>query len=84
MTITTDISNRTAHLLAITKRGDDAFNPRDLAEMNAVHDHGMIVDMPGNGEPIRGRDAHAAAMRQMFSTFPAVAEPGRSRTGQRP
>jgi SnoaL-like polyketide cyclase len=72
MTLTTDISSRTAHLLAIMKRGDAAFNSRDFAGMNAVHHPDMIVHMPGNGEPIRGRDAHAAAMKQMFSMFPDV------------
>ena len=84
MTITTDISSRTAHLLALMKRGDDAFNSRDFAAMNAVHHPDMIVHVPGNGEPICGRDAHAAAMKQMFSMFPAAAERGRSWTGQRP
>jgi ketosteroid isomerase-like protein len=84
MTITTDISSRTAHLLTITKRGDDAFNSRDSTAMNAVHHPDMIGHMPGNGEPICGRDAHSAAMKQMFSMFPSAAERGRSRTGQRP
>lgn len=40
--------------------------------MNAVHHPNMIVHMPGNGQAILGRNAHADAMRQMFSMFPDV------------
>jgi len=54
------------------KTGDDSFNARDFAAMNAVHHPGMIVHLPGIGEPLLGRDAHAAAMRQMFEMFPDV------------
>ena len=31
MTNTTDGTSRTAHLLALMKKGDDAFNARDFA-----------------------------------------------------
>jgi hypothetical protein len=54
------------------KEGDDAFNSRDFAAMDAAHHHDMIVHMPGNGQPILGRRAHAAAMTQMFEIFPDV------------
>jgi hypothetical protein len=72
VTITTDATDRTAHLLALMKQGDDAFNSRDFVAMDAVHHPDMIVHMPGNGDVIRGRDAHTVAMKQMFSIFPDV------------
>ena len=30
-------TSRTAHLLELMKKGDDAFNSRDVAAMNAAH-----------------------------------------------
>ena len=72
MPITTSNTDRTAHLLALMKKGDDAFNSRDVAAMNAVHHPDMIAHIPGNAEPIRGRAAHAAAMAQFFHIFPDV------------
>ena len=54
MTTTTDTS-RTAHLLALMKQGDDAFNARDFAAMNAMHHPDMIAYVTGNAEPIYGR-----------------------------
>jgi hypothetical protein len=65
-------SGRTAHLLALMKKGDDAFNARDLAGMDAVHHPSMIAYVTGNAEPIYGRAAHAAAMKQFFGLFPDV------------
>ncbi len=65
-------TNRTAHLLALMKKGDDAFNARDFAAMDAVHHPDMIAYVTGNAEPIYGRAAHAATMRQMFRIFPDV------------
>jgi ketosteroid isomerase-like protein len=72
MTATTDNPGRTAHLLALMKQGDDAFNSQNVAAMNAVHHPDMTAHIPGSAEPIRGRDAHAAAMGQFFQTFPDV------------
>ena len=72
MPVTTSNTDRTAHLLALMKKGDDAFNSRDVAAMNAVHHPDMIAHIPGNAEPIRGRAAHAAAMAQFFHIFPDV------------
>ncbi len=60
------------HLLALMKRGDDAFNARNVAGMDAVHHPNMIAYVTGNAEPIYGRAAHAAAMKQFFSIFPDV------------
>ncbi len=72
MTTTVDSTSRTQTILALMKQGDDAFNARDFAAMNAVHHPDMIVHMPGNGQPLLGRNAHAAAMKQMFGMFPDV------------
>jgi ketosteroid isomerase-like protein len=66
----TDTTNRTAHLLALMKKGDDAFNARDLAAVDAVHHPDMIAYVTGNAQPIYGREAHAAAMQQMLRMFP--------------
>jgi SnoaL-like polyketide cyclase len=70
MPTTTDASNRTAHLLALMKKGDDAFNARDLAAVDAVHHPEMIAYITGLAEPVYGRKAHAAAMAQMLRIFP--------------
>jgi SnoaL-like polyketide cyclase len=72
MTSITHSTDRTAHLLALMKHGDDAFNSRDFAGMNAIHHPDMIAHIPGNAEPLRGREAHAAAMSQFFRIFPDV------------
>jgi hypothetical protein len=71
MATTTDDPGRTAHLLALMKQGDDAFNTQNVAAMYAVHHPDMIAHIPG-AEPIRGRAAHAAAMEQFFRIFPDV------------
>ena len=72
MTATTETTSRTAHLLALMKKGDDAFNARDVAAMDAVHHPDMIAYVTGNAEPLYGRAAHAAAMAQFFRMFPDV------------
>jgi hypothetical protein len=63
---------RTAHLLDLMKQGDDAFNTRDFAAMDAIHHPEMIAHVTGSAEPIYGRAAHAEAMKQMFAMFPDV------------
>jgi ketosteroid isomerase-like protein len=72
MSTTTGNANRTSHLLGLMKRGDDAFNARDIAAMDAVHHPDMIAYVTGNAEPLYGRAAHAAAMEQFFRIFPDV------------
>ncbi len=72
MPTTTHNTSQTAHLLALMKQGDDAFNSHDFAAMNAVHHPDMIAHMPGSPEPIHGRAAHTAAMQQFFRIFPDV------------
>jgi hypothetical protein len=63
-------TGRTAHLLALMKKGDDALNARDFAAVDAVHHPDMVAYITGNAEPIHGRVAHAAAMQQMLRIFP--------------
>src|SRR5690242_21636889 len=70
MPTTTDTNSRTARLLALMKKGDDAFNARDFAAVDEVHHPGMIAYITGLAEPVYGKEAHAAAMRQMLRIFP--------------
>jgi len=71
MAASTD-AGRTSHLLALMKQGDDAFNDRDVAAMNAVHHPDLVAYVTGNAQPIYGREAHAAMVQQMFRIFPDV------------
>jgi hypothetical protein len=52
------------------KKGDDAFNSRDFAAVDAVHHPDMIAHITGSADTIYGRVAHAAAMKQMLRIFP--------------
>jgi hypothetical protein len=70
-TITRNIS-RSAHLLTLMKKGDDAFNSRDFTAMKAVHHPDIIAHVAGSAEPIKGQPAHAAMMKEMFRMFPDV------------
>lgn len=72
MITTKQDNSRTTHLLALMKKGDDAFNSRDIAGMKAAHHLDMIAHVTGNAEPVYGEPAHAALMKQMFSIFPDV------------
>ena len=72
MNTVTDNISRTAHLLALMKMGDDAFNSRDFAAMKAVHHPDIIAHISGSAEPIKGQPAHAAMMKAMFRTFPDI------------
>src|SRR3954453_23324792 len=72
MATTTIDTSRTAHLLARMKEGDDAFNARDVAAMDAVHHPDMVAHIAGSAEPLIGRSAHAAAMEAFFRIFPDV------------
>ena len=72
MATETQITSRIEHLLELMKQGDDAFNSRDFAAMDAVHHPDMIAYVTGNAEPLYGRAAHAAAMKQFFGMFPDV------------
>ena len=70
MATMTDNATRTAHLLALMKKGDDAFNARDFAAVDTVHHPDMVAHITGNAQPIYGSVAHAAAMQQMLRIFP--------------
>jgi hypothetical protein len=72
MTTTTHGTSRTAHLLALMKKGDDAFNARDFATTKIIHHPGMIAYITGLAEPVYGREAHDAAMQQMLAIFPDI------------
>src|SRR5262245_61607467 len=70
MATITDTATRTARLLALMKKGDEAFNARDFAAVDTVHHPDMVAHIPGNAQPIYGSVAHAAAMQQMLRIFP--------------
>lgn len=72
MVATTQHTSRTTHLLALMKKGDDAFNSRDLATMKATHHPDMVAYVTGSKEPVRGEPAHAKLMQGMFRSFPDV------------
>jgi ketosteroid isomerase-like protein len=65
-------TSRTARLLELMKQGDDAFNARDFAGMDAVHHPDLIAYVTGSAQPLYGRPAHAEAMKGMFRSFPDV------------
>ena len=65
-------TSRTAHLLELMKKGDDAFNSRDVAAMNAAHHPDIIAHIMGIPDPVLGRVAHAAMIQQMIRVFPDI------------
>jgi hypothetical protein len=72
METTTNNTSRTSHLLALMTKGDDAFNARDFAGIDAVHHPDMVAHITGIAEPIYGREAHSAAMKQLLQIFPDI------------
>ena len=70
MATTTHNASRTAHLLELMTKGDEAFNARDFEAVDAVHHPDMIAFITGLAEPVYGREAHAAAMQQFLRSFP--------------
>ena len=70
MATMTDNATRTAHLLALMTKGDEAFNARDFVAIDTVHHPDMVAHITGNAQPIYGSVAHAAAMQQMLRIFP--------------
>ncbi len=64
--------DRVAQNLALMKQGDDAFNGRDVAGMDARHHPDMVAHVTGIPAPILGRTAHAAVIAQMIGIFPDV------------
>jgi SnoaL-like polyketide cyclase len=70
MATTTNTTSRTAHLLELMTKGDDAFNARDWEAVDAVHRPDMVAHITGLAEPIYGSEAHSAAMQQFLRSFP--------------
>ena len=70
MATTTHNTSRTAHLLELMRKGDDAFNARDWDTVDTVHHPDMVAYIPGLAEPIHGSKAHSAAMQQFLRSFP--------------
>ena len=69
---TTRRTGRTAQLLELMAKGDGLFNARDFAALDAVHHPNMIAHIPGSAQPIYGREAHSAAMKQLVKIFPDI------------
>jgi hypothetical protein len=63
-------SRRTAQILSLMKKGDDAFNARDVAAMRRTHHPDMTAHLTGSAKPICGEPAHAVAMKEMLNIFP--------------
>jgi hypothetical protein len=70
MATTTHNKSRTAHLLELMTKGDNAFNARDWEAVDAVHHPDMVAHVTGLAEPIYGSKAHSAAMQQFLRSFP--------------
>ena len=69
---TTTTADRVSEVLALMKRGDDAFNDHDFEAMHAAHHPDMVAHIVGSEESIHGADAHRAAMETMIRAFPDV------------
>ena len=70
MATTTHNDSRTARLLELMAKGDNAFNARDWETVDSIHHPDMIAYIPGSAEPIYGSTAHSAAMQQFLRSFP--------------
>ena len=68
-TTPTDATGRTARLLELMTKGDDAFNARDWGAVDAVHHPDMVAHVTGLAEPIYGSKAHSEAMQQFLRSF---------------
>ena len=65
-------TGRTAQLLELMTKGDEAFNARDFEAVDAVHHPDMVAFITGLAGPVYGREAHAAAMQQLVRMFPDI------------
>ena len=70
MATTTHNDSRTAHLIELMTKGDNAFNARDFETVDTVHHPSMVAYIPGSAEPIHGSKAHSEAMQQFLRSFP--------------
>jgi hypothetical protein len=69
-TTPTNATGRTARLLELMTKGDDAFDARDWGAVDAVHHPDMVAHVTGLAEPIYGSEAHSEAMQQFLRSFP--------------
>ena len=69
MPATAPTTRRTDHVLALMAKGDELFNARDWEALEPIHHPDMIAHIPGSAEPIYGREAHGAAMKQLVRMF---------------
>jgi hypothetical protein len=65
----TNATGRTARLLELMTKGDDAFNARDWGAVDAVHHPDMVAHVTGLAEPVYGSKAHSEAMQQFLRSF---------------
>ncbi|MEA2213656.1 MAG: hypothetical protein QOF83_3604 [Solirubrobacteraceae bacterium] len=70
MPATTENTSRTAHVIDLMTKGDNAFNARDWDTVDTVHHPDMVAYVTGLAEPIYGSKAHSAAMQQFLRSFP--------------
>jgi hypothetical protein len=70
MPATTENTSRTAHVIELMTKGDNAFNARDWDTVDTVHHPDMVAYITGLAEPIYGSKAHSAAMQQFLRSFP--------------
>jgi hypothetical protein len=70
MPATTENTSRTAHVIDLMTKGDNAFNARDWDTVDTVHHPDMVAYITGLAEPIYGSKAHSAAMQQFLRSFP--------------
>jgi len=70
MATATHNATRTAHLIELMTKGDNAFNARDFETVDTVHHPNMVAYIPGLAEPIHGSKPHSAAMQQFLRSFP--------------
>jgi hypothetical protein len=72
MTTTTPATSRTARLLALMTKGDNAFNARDFAAVDAVHHPDMVAYITGLAEPVYGRRPDPQVARRPAHRHPRV------------
>ena len=65
MAIMTDNATRTARLLALMTKGDDAFNARDFAAVDTIHHPKMVAHITGNAQA-GGRDANYLSVQVSY------------------
>jgi hypothetical protein len=70
MPTTIENTSRTAHVIELMTKGDNAFNARDWDTVDTVHHPDMVAYVTGLAEPIYGSKAHSAAMQQFLRSFP--------------